>query len=300
MKSRSIFIALAITGLLSGCDQAPLNNHQGESAAQATSTFVDSSAIVATVNGSPITENMVALYSEQRNARSGGKDPGNEEAALQELISLELASQDGVKNGLENKPEVALQINQQRRAVIASAAIQHQVSTNTISEDTLKALYDEKVGAGGSEYKARHILVETEEKARELIKELDGGADFSEMAKKHSTGPSGKEGGDLGWFSPKQMVAPFSEAASKLEKGNYTKDPVKTQFGWHIIMLEDVRGATPPPYEQVVQQLEGLARNQQLQAYLEKLKTDATIDIKKTAAAPATAPAPAASDSPAK
>jgi len=165
------------------------------------------------------------------------------------------------------------------------------MQTNPISDEELKKLYDEQVPKG-NEYKARHILVEDEEAAKKLIVELDGGADFSELAKEHSTGPSGKTGGELGWFSPQQMVAPFSEAAATLEKGSYTKQPVKTQFGWHIIILDDVRESTPPAFEEVKPQLQTFVQKQRIQDYIASLRQSATIEIKEApTAAETTEPA---------
>ena len=109
----------------------------------------------------------------------------------------------------------------------------------------------------------------------------------------HRSGPSGKSGGDLGWFSPKSMVKPFSEAVATLKKGGYTHEPVKTQFGWHIIQLEDVRQSTPPAFDQVKPRLEMLARNQRVQDYINSLRSKATIQITETEVKPAAAPAPA-------
>ena len=115
-----------------------------------------------------------------------------------------------------------------------------------------------------------------------MITKLDGGSDFSELAIEHSTGPSGKSGGDLGWFSAQQMVKPFSEAAATMEKGKYSKEPVKTQFGWHVIMLDDSRESTPPPFEQLKPQLQSFAQNERIQNYVQSLRDGATIDIAET------------------
>jgi len=202
----------------------------------------------------------------------------NRETILNEVINLELARQSGEKEGVGKDSKVQLQIQQQTRAVLASAAIQQYMSAHPVSDEDLKKVYDEQVPKG-NEYKARHILVEEEDAAKKLIVELDKGADFSELAKKHSTGPSGKTGGELGWFSPKQMVAQFSEAAASLEKGAYTKEPVKTQFGWHIIILDDSRTATPPSLEQVKPQLQAFVQKQRVQEYITGLREGANIVI---------------------
>jgi peptidyl-prolyl cis-trans isomerase C len=269
MKLRTLTLALGLSSLLAGCDQVPTGNSD-TSATSTPAAINDTSAVVATVNGAPITESVIELYQEQMQ------------------INLELASQSGTKAGLDKDARLQLQIDQQRRAVVATAAIQSHLDSNPVTDEELKKLYDEQVPKG-SEYKARHILLEDEEAAKKLVTELDGGADFSELAKQHSTGPSGKSGGELGWFSPKQMVAPFSEAAAKLEKGGYTKEPVKTQFGWHIIILDDVRESTPPDFEQVKPQLQSFVQKQRVQDFINSLRQGASIEMK--AAPVATEPA---------
>lgn len=292
MRLRYLTIALTLAGTLTACDQMTPSTPKDNKAAEAPTAATDDSEVLATVNGTPITANTLAMYQQQRQGRMPN-DPSaqNRQAILDEIISLELASQDGQKQGADKDPEFLAQMAQQRRALIASTAFKQKMDSNPITDEELKALYDEKAGSG-NEYKARHILVKDKEKAESLIAELDKGADFAELAKANSTGPSGKNGGDLGWFSPKSMVKPFSDAAAGLEKGSYTKTPVKTQFGWHIILLEDTRESTPPPFEQVKPQLQMMVRNQRVQNYINELRANADIKMMETAPAPA----PAATD----
>ncbi|MFQ5643436.1 MAG: peptidylprolyl isomerase [Thiogranum sp.] len=301
MKLHYLGLALTLSGLLAACDQRPSSSQNTQVATPAVATVNDTSPVLATVNGAPITEAVFELYQQQMQARAPGNPAAmNRDAILNEVINLELARQNGEKEGLGKDTRLQLQIEQQRRAVLASAAIQQYLSANPITDEELRKLYDERVPKG-NEYKARHILVDDEETARKLIAELDGGADFSELAKANSTGPSGKTGGELGWFSPKQMVAPFSEAAAKLEKGAYTKEPVKTQFGWHIIILDDSRTAAPPSFEQVKPQLQTFVQKQRVQQYITKLREGANI-VMNTPPPATTAPAataePAASTEP--
>lgn len=285
MTIRPLILAMSLGGLLAGCDQMP--NSTPGAATTAAAKPSDTSEVLATVNGTPITENMVVLYEEQMQSRRPGAAL-DRNAVLNEVVNLELASQAGMKQGLGDDSRIQLQIDQQRRAVLASAAIQHYLQNNPVSDDELQKLYDEQVPKG-NEYKARHILLKEEDEAKKLIEELDKGADFSELAKEHSTGPSGANGGELGWFSPKQMVAPFSEAAAALEKGSYTKAPVKTQFGWHIIILDDVRETTPPALDQVKPQLQNYLQQQRVQSFVGGLREGAQIDMKQVAEAPAPA-----------
>ena len=135
------------------------------------------------------------------------------------------------------------------------------------------------MGSAGKEYNARHVLVETREEAVVVIESLDNGADFSEVAMEKSTGPSGKTGGKLGWFAPGQMVKPFSDATAALETGTYTKEPVETQFGWHVIMLDEVRDITPPPFDDVKERLKMLLANQKLQVHIQEMRASADIQI---------------------
>ncbi|MGD8937544.1 MAG: peptidylprolyl isomerase [Thiogranum sp.] len=277
MKLRYLTLALGIMMLAGGCDQLQ-SAGQGQGSSSAPAPVInDTSAVEATVNGTPITAAVLDLYEKQmKNLRPGAAI--DRKTILDEVITLELASQSGSKQGLDKDTALQLQIEQQRRSVIAAAAIQNYLKDHPITDDELKKLYDEQVPKG-NEYKARHILVDDEEQAKKLIAELEGGADFSELAKQYSTGPSGKSGGELGWFSPKQMVAPFSEAVAKLEKGGYTKEPVKTQFGWHVIILDDVRESTPPSFEQLKPRLQAFAQKQRIQQYVSELRKGAKIEI---------------------
>lgn len=276
MKLRNLFFVLGLAGLMSACDQAPMTSQ--ESATESTAAPVkDDSAVVAEVNGSPITQAVLDIYTQQRQARQPGAG-ADDAAILEEIISLELARQQGEKQNLDDNLEVALQIDQQRRAVLASAAMQQHLKDKPITDEDLKKIYDENVG-GGDEYKARHILVKEKEEAEQVIAELDKGTDFSELAKQKSTGPSGPSGGELGWFSAKQMVAPFSEAVATMEKGSYTKAPVQTQFGWHVIMLDDVRQTTPPDFEMLKPQIRAMVQNQRVQEYITALREAADVNI---------------------
>lgn len=277
MKLHHLTLALGLSALLAACDQIPLTPKEHSGAAPA--AVKDDSAVVATVNGAAITERALDLYQQQRHSRRPNDTTGQDrDAVLNELINLELARQAGVQQGLDQQTDIQLQIEQQRRAVIAAATIQHQLQTSPASEADLKKLYDDNVG-DGKEYKARHILVEEQQQARDLIGELDGGADFSELAKQHSTGPSGKTGGELGWFSASQMVEPFSDALAGMEKGSYSKEPVQTQFGWHIINLQETRTAEPPKLEDVKPQLTAMVQRQKLGERLAEMRDKAMVEL---------------------
>jgi len=239
----------------------------------------ESGKVVATVNDESITEDELKAYGEARPAQAGR---ASEKALLDELVSREVVYQDALRKKLDEDPEIQRKIEQSRTRVLVSAAVRKAMEESPITDEVLQGEYDKlKDRMVSSEYKARHILVDEEDLAKELIAKLDGGADFAELAKEHSTGPSGKKGGDLGWFNPKQMVPAFSKAAGELEKGTYTKAPVKTRFGYHVIKLEDKRQSEAPPFEKVKPRLTQMVKQRKAQEYIQGLKEDAKIEIKE-------------------
>jgi peptidyl-prolyl cis-trans isomerase C len=281
MNYRHYMLLLASVVAISGCDQmnSALNPASDTTADSAAAAPAASGPVVATVNGSPITQGVLDVYTKQRQSKGAGED-ASQETILDELIALELMRQEAVNKGLAAEPVVVATIDQIERSTLAGAAIKAFMDGNAISDEAAQQFYDAKIGSPGKEYKARHVLVETEDEAKNVISLLDGGQDFSELAKEKSTGPSGPSGGDLGWFAAGQMVKPFSDAAAALEKGSYTKTPVQTQFGWHVIMLDDVRESTPPPFDDVKERVKMMLTNQNLQEHINAAKQAATIEIK--------------------
>ncbi len=241
---------------------------------------------VATVNGTPISQKSYDFYLAQamqrRSQNQQGQGGVNREAIINELVNRELLHQAALKEKIENDETVAFQLEQLKVDALIQGLINKLSKENKITDKELKKEYDKRIaGAKLSEYKARHILLKTEEEAKTVIAELDSGAKFEDLAKKKSTGPSAKDGGDLGWFNPSQMVPPFSQAVAQMKKGSYTKKPVKTRFGWHVIKLEDIRKRTPPSFEDVKQQLRMVLQNKRIQEYISDLRKKAKIDIKK-------------------
>jgi len=176
--------------------------------------------------------------------------------------------------GLDEDPEVAAQIKLQRMSTLASALAGNFLEENPPTETELRAEYSAQVaGYQPQQYKARHILLETEDEANAVITQLDEGGDFAELAKEKSTGPSGPNGGDLGWFPPDSMVKPFSDAVVALEDGSYTSEPVQTQFGWHVILREDSRETEAPSFEEVKERLRPVVEQKKLQEYLDGLRS---------------------------
>ncbi|HEY9058832.1 MAG TPA: peptidylprolyl isomerase [Aurantimonas sp.] len=177
-------------------------------------------------------------------------------ALLSALIDIKALAQAAEKAKLQDEPDVATEIAFQRERALHNAYFAKN-GVGAVTEEELKARYDKEIASvdAKQEVHARHILVKTREEAEAVIKQLDEGADFEAVAKEKSTGPSGPEGGDLGFFGPGQMVPDFEKAAFAMEPGSYTKEPVETQFGWHVIKVEEKREAQKPSFEQIKDQV---------------------------------------------
>ncbi|MDJ0612998.1 MAG: peptidylprolyl isomerase [Rhizobiaceae bacterium] len=213
--------------------------------------------VIAKVNGIEITEQELALAEVDMLQQFAQTPAENRRAAiLNALIDIKLLAAAAQEAGLDQTPNFKARMAFTRSRTLHNELFQKQ-ALDVITDDELKTRYDIEIKnfPESQEVKARHILVETEEAAREIIAELDGGADFIELAKSKSTGPSGPNGGDLGFFGKGQMVPEFETAAFALEDGKYTTDPVKSQFGWHVILKEEARITPPPAYDDVKDQV---------------------------------------------
>jgi peptidyl-prolyl cis-trans isomerase C len=206
--------------------------------------------------------------------------PQARETLINELVIQELLVQQANDMNLSENEQIATQLKIMERNLLAEAAVRKMLEEQGPSASDVETAYETNKNTMDKEYKASHILVESEEKAQELINELEEGAEFAELAKSNSSDSSAAQGGSLGWFTTNMMVPAFSESVSELEKGNYTETPVQTQFGWHVIKLDDVRDTEPPTLEsmrpEIMQRLQGQAIND----YLVKLRSDADIEIK--------------------
>lgn len=201
-------------------------------------------------------------------------------AALSGAIDVKLLAANATAAGLQDDAEY-----KRRMAFIAERELHNAFFkknvVDAVTEDEVKARYEKEVAAlpKQEEVRARHILVKTEEEAKQIIADLEAGKDFIEIAKEKSTDPNKTEGGDLGYFTKGRMVPEFEEAVFALEKGAYTKTPVQTQFGFHVILLEDKRDAPPPAFEAVEQQVRQLVMRDKYLAIIEKAKSEQTIEI---------------------
>lgn len=201
-------------------------------------------------------------------------------AALSGLIDVKLLAKDASDEGLQNDEAFKKRLAYLTDRELHNAFFKKHV-VDAVTAEEVKARYEKEVAGikPVEEARARHILVKTEEEAKAIIKDLDAGKDFATLAKEKSTDPNKADGGDLGYFTKDRMVPEFSEAAFKLEKGKYTTAPVKTQFGFHVILLEDKRMQPPPPLEQVEQQVRQLVMRDKYIELLAAAKKDAGVDI---------------------
>lgn len=257
---------------------------------------VDLGEPIATVNGKTISKlELENSWNDEIVAR-GLAERVSKTQLLDELIKRELLRQEALTQHLDSTPETAARLANLQRGMLARTAGQAFLQTNPISDDAVKQEYDRQIAASkATEFKARHILVKTEAEAKELIKKLQANGKFEELAKKSiDTGSAGK-GGDLGWFDPEQMVKPFAEALIQLENGKFTTTPVQTQYGWHVILREETREKTPPPFEALKAQLRDSLQAAAMQKYLGELHTKAKIARND---APPPAPAPVADTAP--
>jgi peptidyl-prolyl cis-trans isomerase C len=287
MNKKLIPLILASSILLVACDQNRTTAANGN-------VVVSKEDAIADVNGVYISKASLATLEAEIAQRSRGQSFPKEQM-IEELIQRELLVQDAVQKQLDKTPEFTERLSTVKKSLLSQAAIQNYLKSNVITDAELEAEYNKNVGQAGTEYKARHILVKTEDEAKLIIVELDKGGDFVELAKVKSTGPSGPQGGDLGWFTADQMVGPFSEATIALKDGKYTTAPVQTKFGWHIILKEGARAQTPPPFESVKEQIRPALQRQKMQEFLSSLRSQAKVEILlEEPAAPEKAVAPEA------
>ncbi len=238
---------------------------------------------IATVNGQPYALDLFRVFYTQRLQETGQQNaPAFQEQAFNEFLSTIVASQEGEKRKLADDANVETALQMQRMMIMSNAALQDIANETEVSEDDLQQAYEQFTEqAKRTEYKARHILVDDQAKAEELIKQVDEskGKDFEKLAKENSLGPTAEKGGDLGWFDARQMVKPFSDAVSAMEPGSWTEQPVQTQFGWHVILLEETRTAEPPTMEEAKPNLEAAVKRQKVAEKLAELRENADLEL---------------------
>jgi peptidyl-prolyl cis-trans isomerase C len=235
----------------------------------------------AVVNGKPIPAAKVDEFVEALAAQGRPDSPETRQLVREELVAREIFSQEADKRGLARTPDVQRQLENTRQDVLIRALIRDYLVKNPVKDSDVQAEYDkfkQETSAGGKEYKARHILVEKEDDAKKIIDQLNKGESFESLAVQSKDPGSAASGGDLGWNTASTFVKEFSDAMVALDKGKTVAQPVKTQFGYHVIRLEDVREAAPPPLDQVKPQIQQQLERQKVQQLQQELRTAAKVE----------------------
>lgn len=235
---------------------------------------------LAIVNGKPVPKARMDALAQQL-ARSGKPvTPDQMNQLKDEVVAREIFMQEARKRGLDATDDFKNQLELARQTLLIRELFSDYVKNNPVTDAEMKAEYDRFAAAnGGKEYRARHILVENEADAVAIIASLKKGGKFEEIAKKSSKDPgSGANGGDLDWANANSYVPEFSAAMVKLGKGQMTDVPVKTQFGWHVIRVDDIRESSLPPFEQVKPQLQQQMQQQKLSKYQDELRAKAKVE----------------------
>lgn len=241
----------------------------------------DDNKIIGTIGGAPIsTSDLDVVVGELGDQLGQVPQDQKRIAAMMALIDIKLLAKKAEEESIGEDEAFMKRIAFLRERALHNAIFEQDV-VNAITEEDVRARYDQEIAAtpAENELKASHILVETEEEAVAIIAELDGGADFGELAKEKSTGPSGPNGGDLGYFTKGRMVPEFEAAVFALDVGSYTKEPVKTQFGYHVIKSDDLRPVQPPPFEQVQPQIRDVVLREKYFNLLQSLREEADVNI---------------------
>jgi peptidyl-prolyl cis-trans isomerase C len=245
-------------------------------------TPADNSPPVATVNGTPIGRDFYEFYVKNVAGKPSSELPKEQrEQALDNLIRAQLVAQQAEKDGVTKDKETAAILELSRLNVLQQAVSERYLKDKKPTEQDLRKEYETQVAMlANKEYRARHILVATETFANKLVEQLDKGGKFDEIAKRESMDSSKDQGGELGWFTPDRMVKPFADAVLTLKPGEYTKKPIQTQYGWHVIQLEETRDLAPPAFEGVKQQLERVVQGKKFKEYTDNLLKSAKVEKK--------------------
>jgi peptidyl-prolyl cis-trans isomerase C len=236
---------------------------------------------VAVVNGQPIAESVLRVYAlasarknlDELNAEERGK-------LLDDLIGVELLRQQAEKEGLTESRTVAAQIELQRLQLIGRAMATSYLEKNPATDAELEQIYNENLPRLASQqYKARHILLSTKEEAQQIIAQLRGGKDFVALAREHEGGPTGPNAGDLGWFTADSMAQPVVDALRVMQVGTFSGEPVQTEFGFHVLLLEDTRQQQAPALTDIRSELTAAADRKRLDEYLKTLRAGAMVSL---------------------
>jgi peptidyl-prolyl cis-trans isomerase C len=253
---------------------------KGKSADKAKASTSASGSGKVVVNGVTIPQSRFEAMGKELEAQGHPASPDREQAIKEELVSREVLAQAAKKRGLDKDPQVQAQMDMARQAVLVRALLDNELKAHPVSDADLEKQYEQFKGSmGTNEYKVRHILVDSEAEAKSIIDQLNKGADFAKLAKEKSKDPGSKDnGGDLDWGPAGRYVKPFADAVQALPKGGTTKEPVKTDFGYHVIRVDDVRPMKVPSFAEIKEQFRQRAQQQEMQRFVAELRAKAKVD----------------------
>ena len=235
----------------------------------------------AVVNGQPIADSVLRVYalaSERKNLDE--LSPEDRERVLNELVGVALLSQQAEKDGLMSSRTLAAQLELQRIQLVARTMATSYLEKNPATEAEIQKVYEENLPRlSGQQYKARHILVETKSEAETVVAQLREGSDFVALAQERANGPTGPNGGALDWFTADSMPQPFADAVRAMAVGSYSTTPVQTEFGFHVILLEDTRKQEPPALADIRADLASAVERKRLEDYVRTLREAATVSV---------------------
>ena len=232
-----------------------------------------------TVNGKPVPQNQIDFFMAAQKAQGRPDSPELRNAVREEVIRREILVQEAKKQGLDKKPDVQTKMDMASQGVLINAYIEGYVRAHPITDDAVKKEYETvKSQLGDKEYKVRHILVDSEDEAKDIIAKLKKGEKFETLAAQSKDPGSKDKGGDLGWSVPTTYVKPFSEALLKLKAGQYTDVPVKSEFGWHVIQLDDTRALKIPGFDEAKPQIQQRLQQQLVEKQVVELRNKAKVE----------------------
>ena len=279
---RNLAVAL-VAGTLAfaaGAQDEPKKAPSKKAAAAKSTEDSSSGAGRVVVNGVTIPQSRIAAMNKELTNQGQPDSAERQQAVREELINREVLAQAAQKRGLDKNPDIAAQMDMARQAVLVRALFEDEVKKNPVTDADLQKQYEQFKGQmGTNEYKVSHILVDKEDDAKAIIADLNKGGDFAKIAKEKSKDPGSKDnGGDLDWGPSARYVKPFADAVQSQPKGKVSATPVKTDFGYHIIRVDDVRPLKVPEFSEVKEQFRQRAQQQQIQKMVMDLRSKAKVD----------------------
>ncbi len=270
IKNRKTLLAASMALVAIGCSQKDM-------AADSDQNLGPGS--VATVNGQRIPESLFRLYTLAVLKKDPDKlQPDERKSIIDDLVGLKLLEVQAEQGKVPEERTVAAQLELQRMQFLARTMVGRYLTEHPVTDEELKKVYDDNLPQlSATQYKARHILVSTSEAAEKVIQQLKKGKDFAELAKEQSTDPTGPNGGDLGWFTSQSMIKPVMDALEKMKVGTFSTVPVKSNFGYHVLLLEDTRTQEAPPMDKIRNQLQSAVDNRKAQELMDSLRKSANV-----------------------